>query len=202
IFLVAVAGIQGMLVVALGTLIVDSIRRRAWFRVLFNVAARSVAFGLIWLVYSTLSAPGALPFHGWLGLLTFVAVAAVDYVIGVFFVSTIIALVSQQPLLHIYREAYRRVSWVYLVTTPAGAVLAILWAIDPWMLVLGIVPLVMAQRSYKALSAWQEENRRNKALAEESRQLAGKLERLQDTTTAMMASLDPLPLLETVSLRL
>jgi signal transduction histidine kinase/CheY-like chemotaxis protein len=202
IFLVAVAGVLGILVVAAGTLIVDSIRQRAWFRVLFNVAARSVAFGLIWLIYSLLSTPGGLPFNGWLGLVTFAAVATVDYVTGVFFVSTIIALASQQPLLHIYREAYRRVSWVYLVTTPAGAVLAILWAIDPWMLVLGIVPLVMAQRSYKALSAWQEENRRNKALAQESRQLAGKLERLQDTTTAMMASLDPLPLLETVSLRL
>src|SRR4029453_16560453 len=42
----------------------------------------------------------------------------------------------------------------------------------------------------------------SKELAREAQQLAGKLERLQDATTAMIASLDAMPLLKTVSTRL
>jgi signal transduction histidine kinase/FixJ family two-component response regulator len=91
---------------------------------------------------------------------------------------------------------------VHFITLQLGGVLAALWQIDPWLIVPGIVPLIMAQRSFKALGAWQAESRRSKALANEAQQLAGKLERLQDTATAMIASLEPLPLLETVSTRL
>src|SRR4029078_13199846 len=66
----------------------------------------------------------------------------------------------------------------------------------------GLVPLVMAQRSFKAIADWRMESRRSNALAVEAQQLAGKLERLQDTATAMIASLEPMPLLETVSTQL
>ena len=202
VFLAATAGGAGVLVVAIGTFLVDGIRRHAIFRNLFNVAFRTITFAMMWVAYSALQDPSTPPFSGLHGILTFVVVAAIDYTAGVFFVATVIALARQQPLLQVYRESYRQISWVYLVTMPIGAVLAFLWNVDPWLSVLGVIPLVMAQRSYRALAAWQEESRRNQALAQESRQLAVKLERLQDTTTAMIASLDPVPLLETVSSRL
>jgi len=202
VFLVAIGGGAAVLVVAFGTCIVDGIRRHALFRNLFNVAFRTITFGMMWVAYATLHAPDTRPFSGLPGILTFIVVAGIDYAGTVFFVATVIALARRQPLLHVYRESFRQISWVYLVTMPIGAVVAFLWKVDPWLAMLGIIPLIMAQRAYRALAAWQEESRRNKALAQESRQLAGKLERLQDTTSAMMASLDPVPLLETVSSRL
>ena len=124
------------------------------------------------------------------------------YTCNALFVSTVIALATRQKLLPLYGSSFRLVQWVHFITLPLGGVLAALWKIDPWLIVPGIVPLIMAQRSFKALGAWQAESRRSKALADESQQLASKLERLQDTATAMIASLEPLPLLETVSTRL
>src|SRR5215216_5788000 len=55
IFLVTVAGVLGVLIVAVGTLITEVIRRRAWYRILFNVASRSIGFVAIWLAFDFLN---------------------------------------------------------------------------------------------------------------------------------------------------
>ena len=154
------------------------------------------------LVYSWLQPPGTLPFGSWAGPLVFIATAAVYYVLNTLSVGTIIALASGQPLFQVYRGSFRTLHWVHFITLPLGAVLAALWYIDRWLAIPAIVPLIMAQRSFKAIGGWQSESRRNKELAAQAQQLAGKLERLQDTTTAMIGSLDPLAMLETVSARL
>jgi two-component system, NtrC family, sensor kinase len=202
IFLVAVSGPIGVIVIVLGTFVVDALRRRVWYRSLFNAAARSITYLMMLWVYTSISEPGALPFGSLRGLLALIATAGIYFTLNTLLVSTVIALANRQPLLQVYRASFRMVHWVHLITLPLGAVMAALWAINPWLLLPALLPLVMAQRSFKALAAWQAESRRSKALAEESQQLASKLERLQDATTAMIASLEPLPLLETVSARL
>src|SRR6266545_4682457 len=203
IFLIAVSGPLGVLVVTIGTFIVDGLRwERPWFRSLFNAATRVMTFMAMLLVYTALRDPGGLPFSGFKGLATFVVMAGIYYALNTLLVATIIALSTRKPLPYVYRESFRTVRWVHFITLPLGPVLAALWTIDPWLLLPAAVPLIMAQRSFKALADWQAESRRNKALAREAQQLAGKLERLQDATTAMIASLEPMPLLETVSTRL
>ena len=203
IFLIAVSGPLGVLVVTIGTFIVDGLRwERPWFRSLFNAATRVMTYMAMLLVYTALRDPGGLPFSGFKGLATFVVMAGIYYALNTLLVATIIALSTRKPLPYVYRESFRTVRWVHFITLPLGPVLAALWTIDPWLLLPAAVPLIMAQRSFKALADWQAESRRNKALAREAQQLAGKLERLQDATTAMIASLEPMPLLETVSTRL
>jgi two-component system, NtrC family, sensor kinase len=202
IFLVAVSGSVGVVVILLGSLLADALHQRPWYRSLFNATERSITYLLMVLIYTFFSIPGALPFGGATGLVTFVAIVGIYYTLNTVLVSTVIALSTHQPLLQVYRSSFQVVHWVHLITAPLGAILAVLWWIDPWLLIPGVIPLFMAQRSFKALAAWQAESRRNKGLAEESQQLAGRLERLQDATTAMLASLEPLPLLETVSARL
>ena len=202
IFLIAVSGQAGVLVIAVGTCIVEALRRRQWYRNLFNTAHRSITYLAVLVIYEALHIPGSIPFSGLNGLVSLVVIAGVYYVLNLLFTGTIYGLAERQPLLHVYRNSFLTARWVYLVIMPVGASLAALWEIDPWLLIPGVVPLVMAQRSFNALAAWQAESRRNKALARESQQLASKLERLQDTATAMIASLDPGPMLETVSTRL
>src|SRR5262245_9398281 len=92
VFLVAVGGGAAVLVVACGTCIVDVIRRHALFRNLFNVAFRTITFGMMWVAYTALHAPDARPFSGLPGILTFIVVAGIDYTGTVFFVATVIAL--------------------------------------------------------------------------------------------------------------
>jgi two-component system NtrC family sensor kinase len=203
IFLVAVSGSIGILVITIGTFIVDVLRRqRAWFKSLFNVSVRIITYQMMLVAYTALNAPGLLPFRGSNGLLALITIACIYYTLNTLLVATIIALTTRQPLLHVYRESFQTIRWVHLITLPLGAVLAALWVLDPWLLLPAVIPLVMAQRSFKALAEWQAESRRSRTLARESQQLAGKLERLQDATTAMIASLEPMPLLQTVSTRL
>jgi signal transduction histidine kinase/CheY-like chemotaxis protein len=202
IFLMAVGGAIGVVSIALGSVIIEKARGLPWYRNLFNAAARSINYLLSFLVYSSLQPADALPFSGPAGLATLLITAAVYYMANTLLVGTVIALVSRQPLLRVYSQTLRTLHWVHFITLPFGAVLAVLWRIDPWLVFPGVVPLIMAQRSFKAIAAWQAESRRSKELARESQQLAAKLERLQDTTTAMIASLEPLAMLETVSARL
>jgi two-component system NtrC family sensor kinase len=202
VFLIAIGGLPCVVGMAIGSALADSLQRRPWYKVLFNVSQRSITYLIALLVYTSITPSGAVPFSGLRGILALVAVALIYYTCNTLFVSTVIALATRQKLLPLYGSSFRLVQWVHFITLPLGGVLAALWKIDPWLVLPGIVPLIMAQRSFKALGAWQAESRRSKALADESQQLAGKLERLQDTATAMIASLKPLPLLETVSTRL
>jgi signal transduction histidine kinase/ActR/RegA family two-component response regulator len=202
IFLLAIGGPPCVIGMAIGSALADSLQRRPWYKVLFNVSQRSITYLVALLVYTSINANSTVPFGGLQGLLALVAVSLIYYTCNTVFVSTVIALATGQKLLPLYASSFRLVQWVHFITLPLGGVLAALWKIDPWLVLPGIVPLVMAQRSFKALGAWQAESRRSRALAHESQQLAGKLERLQDTATAMIASLEPLPLLETVSTRL
>ncbi len=202
VFLLAIGGPPCVLGMAIGSALADSFQGRPWYKVLFNVSQRSITYLVALLLYTSINVSAAAPFSGLRGILALAAVAGAYYTCNALFVSTVIALASGQKLLPLYGSSFRLVQWVHFITLPLGGVLAALWKIDPWLILPGIVPLIMAQRSFKALGAWQAESRRSKALANESQQLAGKLERLQDTATAMIASLEPLPLLETVSTRL
>jgi signal transduction histidine kinase/ActR/RegA family two-component response regulator len=202
IFLLAIGGPPCVIGMAIGSALADSLQRRPWYKVLFNASQRSITYLIALLVYTSANASAAVPFSGLRGILTLIAVALIYYACNTVFVSTVLALTTGQKLLPLYASSFRLVQWVHFITLPLGGVLAALWKIDPWLILPGILPLIMAQRSFKALGAWQAESQRSKALAHESQQLAGKLERLQDTATAMIASLEPLPLLETVSTRL
>jgi two-component system, NtrC family, sensor kinase len=195
IFLVAVSGPIGALVACLGTGIVGALHRHAWHRNLFNVAQRGITYMAMALVYTLISDPTTLPFYGLRGIMALVAVAGVGHTLNTLLVATIIALAAHRPVFHVYRESYQAIHWVHLITLPLGAVMAVLWKINGWLVLPAVVPLLAAQESFKTVAAWQAEHRRSKALA-------GRLERLQDTATAMIASLEPLPLLKTVSTRL
>jgi two-component system NtrC family sensor kinase len=202
IFLIVVGGPACVIGMAVGSAIVDAIQRRPWYKCLFNAAHRSITYLIILLLYKSIYSGDAVPFSGLQGIVALIVVAGTYYILNALFVSTVIAFATRQSLLHVYRDSFRLVRWVHFITLPIGATLAALWQIDHWLILPAVVPLIMAQRSFKAIGAWQAESRRSKTLANQARQLAGKLERLQDTATAMIASLEPMPLLETVSTRL
>lgn len=193
-FLVAAIGVSGVLIVILGTALVDGLGRRAWYRIAFNVAQRSITYLAMVAVYQLISEAGS-PLAGPRELLAFVAAALTYYLLNTVLLAAVIALASQLPMLGVFIGNLRMAYWVYLMIMPSGAILAVLWKTDHWLVLLGILPLVLAQRSFNALAAWQRENRRNKALAV-------KLEHLQETATAMIANFEPEPLLATVGARL
>ncbi len=176
IFLVAVTGAYGVLAVLFGSLLVDALHRRDWYKGLFNAAERSIIFLLMVVAYQTITLPGAPPFSGPRGLLAFVVIAGVYYTLNTLLVSTIVALASGQPLLQVYVDSYRQVRWVHFITLPFGAILAYFWVTNPWLFIVAAIPLIMAHRSFRAVAAWQEESQRSRELA---RQATGLLEELR-----------------------
>ncbi|HMQ31415.1 MAG TPA: ATP-binding protein [Chloroflexaceae bacterium] len=202
VFLAATAGPWGVIVPFVGSLLSDALSRRAWYKGLFNAAQRSLAFLALVGVYQLVGAPWSSPFAGWPGLVALALMVAAYLVLNPLFVSAIVALSSGQSPLKVYAGSVSQVRWVHFMTLPLGAVLAVLWHYEPWMLLPAVLPLVMAYQSFKVMASLQHESRRSRAFAEQARQLADKLERLQDTTTAMLASDEPRPLLELVSERL
>ncbi len=175
IFLVPVAGASGVLVVLIGSLLVDRLRRRPWYKGLFNAAQRSITFLLMVTLYHALAPPDSPPFSGFRGLLTFVILAGTYYALNTILVSTIVALVSGQPVLQIYRASFRAVHWVHFITLPFGAILAYIWATNPWLTLAAVLPLFMAHRSFQAMAALQEESQRSRDLANHATRLVDEL---------------------------
>src|SRR5262245_53426957 len=68
IFLLAVGGPVGVVGIAVGTMIVDVLRRRAWYKNLFNTSVRVITYLLMALVYGLLQTPGPAAFNGLFGL--------------------------------------------------------------------------------------------------------------------------------------
>src|SRR6266496_1689561 len=62
VFLVAVGGPIGVLIILAGTLIVDTLHRRPWYRISFNAAERIITYLAMWTVYMALRSPSTLPF--------------------------------------------------------------------------------------------------------------------------------------------
>ncbi|HMP41568.1 MAG TPA: response regulator [Roseiflexaceae bacterium] len=202
VFLVAVGGPAAVVVVVTGTLITDTLHRRPWYRSLFNAAERAITYFGMYFVYSLFAQPDTAPFAGWQGVVALIATGGTYYILNTTIVATVLALVSHLSPIKVYLSAYSTTSWVHSLTIPLGAILAALWYVDPWLMLPGIALLITAHRSFRALAAWQEQNRRNRELAEESQRLAHQLEQLQAITTAMMTTLKPAVLIATIRERL
>ena len=180
VFLVAVSGLPGVLVVALGASISDALHRRAWYRSLFNIAVQTIAYLSIVAVFTFLHEPARLPYLGPRGLFTLIAIAAIYHLLNNLLVGTIIALAAHQSLLQIYRGGLLLVRWVHFITLPLGVILATLWFIDRWLVIVGVVPLISAQRAFASVAAWQTESQRSQALAAEKARLYEELRHQQD----------------------
>lgn len=202
VFLAATAGSPGILIPFLASLLSDALSRRAWYKGLFNASQRAITYVVLVWIYGLVVGAGAPPFDGWRGLLALGLMVPLYVVLNPLFVSVIVGLTTDQPPLKVYTASFGQVHWVQFITLPLGAILAVIWHFEPWMVLPAIVPLIMAYRSFKAMSSLQVASKGNQALAEQATRLAHKLERLQDTTTAMLRSDEPQELLEVVSERL
>jgi signal transduction histidine kinase len=177
-FLAAVAGVQGTIAIVLGSLLVDLLRRRPWYKTLFNGALRCFTFLTLVSIHDTLVPRDLHPFAGSAGLLAYVLMAGAYYVVNTLLVATILAFSTRRPPLQVYQDSFATVHWVHFATTPFGALAAAMWPTNPWLLPLCVLPLMLLQRWFKTSADLQSESRRNEALAREQAELAAERERL------------------------
>jgi signal transduction histidine kinase len=175
IFLAAIIGLPGVFVVIAGSLIVELLHRRVWFKALFNIASNVLTYSAMASIYLLITPDSQAPFQGLPGLVAFVAVALTHYTLNTLIVATVLALSTHQPLLSVYHACYAKIHWIHFATGPFGALAAIAWQANPWLLPLCILPLAMMGRWFKTQTALLEESRRNEALAREAQALANDL---------------------------
>lgn len=175
VFLVSTAGMYGVLVLVFGSLGSDLLRKRPWFKGLFNASQRSLAYLVLVAIYTSLTPASAPPFSGPMGMSAFLLIALVYHTLNTIFVATIVAFASQQPLRAVYSASYRQVHWVHFITLPFGAILAYIWTTNPWLLLPAAVPLLMAQRSFRAMAEVQKQAKRNEELARQATELLEEL---------------------------
>lgn len=180
IFLIGTTGAYGSIVVVLGSIIVDIIVKRAWFKAIFNASQRMIIYIAMLAIYVAVSEQGAPPFYGFRGLLAFLLLAVTHHVLNIVLVSTVLAFASGQRLLRVYAENFRQIHWVHYITLPFGAILAYFWATNPWMLVPVAIPLIMARHSFQTMAELQEQNQRNEELAREATHLLNELKLKQE----------------------
>jgi|GEM_PF-938482 len=180
VFMLSTVGLSGVVVLIAGSLISDRLNRRPWFKGLFNAAQRTLAYLILLAIYAALHDPGVPPFSGPRGLVAFLIIAAVYHTLNIAFVATIVALASGQPLPTVYLASYRQVHWIHFMTLPFGAVLAYIWATNPWLLLPAAVPLLMAHRSFRTMADLQQQSERNQELARQATSLLEELRTKQD----------------------
>ncbi len=195
VFIVGIIGAPGILVIVIGTAIVELLHHKPWYRMSFNIAQRCLTYLAMVGILSLIGTSSDLIFVGARGFIAFIAVSMTNYILNILLMGTILTLTSDQPMLRVYMTTARKAHWVKVIIMPLGGLLVVLWKIDLFLFAIGLVPLILAQRAIQAISGWQEESQRSKALAV-------RLENLQETATAMIADFEPEPLLETVSMRL
>ncbi|HKF93421.1 MAG TPA: hypothetical protein VKB96_02250, partial [Gammaproteobacteria bacterium] len=72
IFLIAIGGPPCVIGMAIGSALTDSLQRRSWYKVLFNLSQRSITYLIALLVYTSINASAAAPFSGLRGILALI----------------------------------------------------------------------------------------------------------------------------------
>lgn len=167
IFCICTLGQPGIWIVAPALAVAQLVGKRPWERVAFNVAMMGLTYSVTAFVSRLLLVPGSVPFSGPAGPLIFLSIATTYYSTNMLLVSLMIALASGRPVLQIYRENLLQVSWVYLLTYSIGAGMAALYAVDPWLLIYGVITLVVARYAFATVVELNAETLRRQELAEE-----------------------------------
>src|SRR6476646_8803253 len=102
VFLIAIGGPPCVIGIAIGSALTDSLQRRPWYKILFNLSQRSITYLIALLVYTSINANAAMPFSGLRGILALILVALAYYTCNSLFVSTAIGLATRQKLLPLY----------------------------------------------------------------------------------------------------
>ncbi len=142
----------------LSLLVADGVlRRRAWYRVLFNVAMVAIMLvpaSLVLRIWhgptpSFLSSPGE-------AIGVFLAAATFALVPNLL-VSAVVALSEKMSFWTVWRGNHQPLLLTYAAVLPTGLAFAMLWQVQPLSVVLTIVPLVAIRQSFEVATRLRHE---------------------------------------------
>lgn len=180
IFLVAVGGISSIYVVIIATTLIEIARKRIWYKTLFNISSRVIIISIMVLVYKLFYSGNEIPFITPVGFIAFISLSLTLYFLSAIIIGLIVALTTNVSINNVYKDSYKLVQWIHLLTFPIGALMAVHWYVDRWLLVYDIIILLIAHRSFLIVAQLQTESHQRKELAEERGRLLEELRLRQE----------------------
>lgn len=161
-------------------------RELPWYQGAFNVAQHAISVALavaVWVLMRPTDVSGALAVRWYAAAF---AAGSAFYLVNGFLVQSVITLAARRPFLQvgvISRASFFR----ELVLIWLGAVVADLWAVNPWRTLLWLVPLVGLSQMLRVQMEDAERIRRSQLEAEGRAQ---ELSSLNELTRALTSSLE------------
>jgi signal transduction histidine kinase len=195
-----VAGWPLLLLAAIsGTIVSSALRHRSRMQALRDTGVRCLLIALVAPIYRLTQPLGTLPYSTPKGIVGLLAVGVIAYTINVLLSTDDW---SMDGLVQRGQARVAAMSWYGLAMIPLGGLLGTLWSITPLAFLLGLVPLAVAQHSFRGEVRLQRTTTALTKLAEQSQDLNTRLERLLALTTAMKGTLEVDEMLEILCQRL
>lgn len=212
---VLIAGITSiswplMLVVAIaGTIIAGLMRDLDWWQIASIVAVRSIgvvaasAIALLHISDGFLQDKiDPVPYTSLQSLIALIVTGASFFLIERVAEGVLEALSAGQRIRQAFQVRFDELSWYMLMLAPLGGLLAILYKINGFAFVLGIVPVIVVQRAFQSQSELIRYTNKVNNLSADSSELNNKLERLQSLMVALISIRDVPAMLELLCNRL
>ncbi len=171
IFAFMITGAWGLLPILSGSLIVRSMQRQ-WEQplgYLYNLTHRATGYCLLLAFDVTLGVLGPTLSQGSLTLGRIIGIMVLYLIWDTFFFSLLISIGSRQPVRAVFQQKLAPTVWIDLIPIIMGALAAIIFASNPLLIVLVILPLFLA---YRAMAAVVQRLALTTALREANAQLA------------------------------
>lgn len=131
----------------LGTLAAEIVERRVWYKATFNVAQFVVAVATAGIIYVGLADENPAHLNSLPDLVALLVAGLAYYLMNDSLVVVAVALAERVPVLTVWRTAFRDVAWHNLAMIPLGVMFALLWQVQPWSVVLAILPMFVVRLS-------------------------------------------------------
>jgi signal transduction histidine kinase len=157
VFALLIAGPLGVLPVLVGSIIVRYLERK-WEQPLgyfFNLAQIAMTYCVFLALHRAIGV--GLGLNGPLNGLQ-VAVFCLLYPLwDDMSFSLLISMGSGEPVVQVYRNRFWSVSWIAIITVSMGVLAAIVFRVDPWLVLPAIIPLFLAHRAMARLATINRE---------------------------------------------
>lgn len=187
-----------MLAALIGTL-VATLRRRGLAVALRAAGARALAAALAAPIYFFVEPPAVLPYSTLAGLLGLLPIGALVVAIELLGASD---WEAPGELMRRWRAWRGTLRWYAPTLIAMGGLLGVLWLVSPWVFLLGLATLVVAQHAFRVQLALRRTTIDLERLAGQRESLTVRLERLQALATTMIGTLDIQEMLDLLCERL
>lgn len=135
-----------------GTVLGETLLRRPWYKLIFNVGMMTIIWTVVPELYDLVHDPNAPLLGSAQNLLALVALGVSDVVMNGVLVSLVIALVTRIPVTYAWAQNYKPLVVHDLSMLPIGLFIYILWQYTPWSVLLAALPLFVMRHSYQLVS--------------------------------------------------